>query len=288
MTLNISPKKKLLLFICWFALFFFIAVVFNAIIMMMFGTSTTTSILATIFQDLFVMIAPVAVTLLMVERSPIEYVWLNKSPKPSLIILIFLIVVAQIPAINAMMKLNSLIPLPTWMAENEEVTKKAIDMMFGDYSAIYFIIGIVVVGVLAAFSEEFLFRGFLTRVMSTRFSAHTTIWVIAAIFSFVHFQFAGFVPRMFLGAMFGYLALWSGSLWTAIIAHFANNTLALCAMFLTEKHGYTELNDLGAGVSAIDVTAIVVSVISFVTLTCLYRRVALRSNQGGEDASANG
>ena len=288
MALKISPKKQLLLFFCWLAVFFFITLVVSAVLVMTQGETTTTTLLATICQDLFIFILPVVVTLIMVGRNPLEYVWLNKRTTLGVMLLTIALVVVQFPTMNAIIKLNTLIPLPEWMASNEEITEKAIERMFGDYSSTYFMIGIIVVGFLAAFSEEFLFRGFLTRMLSTRFGAHATIWIVAAIFSFVHFQFAGFVPRMLLGALFGYMALWSGTLWTAILAHFVNNTLAICGMFLTHKNGFSELNDLGAGLSAIDVCAVVISVAVFVVLIHYYRRLALQSNRAYAGDVTNG
>ena len=45
-------------------------------------------------------------------------------------------------------------------------------------------------------------------------------------------QFYGFVPRMLLGVLFGYLLVWSGSLWLPVIAHLLNNGIAVIAVFL--------------------------------------------------------
>ncbi len=58
------------------------------------------------------------------------------------------------------------------------------------------------------------------------------IWVSAILFSALHMQFYGFFPRMLLGAFFGYLLLWSGSLWLPIIAHFVNNCVAVIFYYL--------------------------------------------------------
>jgi membrane protease YdiL (CAAX protease family) len=58
----------------------------------------------------------------------------------------------------------------------------------------------------------------------------TIIWICAAIFSAIHMQFLGFVPRLLLGAYFGYLLIWSGNIWLPIIAHFCNNAIAVLLM----------------------------------------------------------
>ena len=56
-----------------------------------------------------------------------------------------------------------------------------------------------------------------TRVDANTGNLHLSVWISAALFSAIHMQFFGFVPRMLLGALFGYLVAYSGSLWPAIV-----------------------------------------------------------------------
>lgn len=80
------------------------------------------------------------------------------------------------------------------------------------------------VAVLPAVCEEWLFRGTLQPILvRATGNIHIGIWVSAALFSAIHMQFFGFLPRMLLGAGFGYLVVYSGSLWPAILGHFVNN-----------------------------------------------------------------
>jgi hypothetical protein len=55
---------------------------------------------------------------------------------------------------------------------------------------------------------------------------HAAVWITAMLFSLIHVQFYGFLPRMIMGALLGYFVVWSGSLWTSILAHFINNASA--------------------------------------------------------------
>jgi hypothetical protein len=64
---------------------------------------------------------------------------------------------------------------------------------------------------------------------------HVAIWISAFFFSAIHVQFFGFVPRMLLGALFGYLYYWSGNLWVPMFAHFVNNGFAVCMIYLYQK-----------------------------------------------------
>ena len=57
----------------------------------------------------------------------------------------------------------------------------------------------------------------------------------AIVFSAIHFQFYGFVPRFVLGLLLGYLAYVSRSLWPSILLHFINNGTTVVAMFLVQR-----------------------------------------------------
>ena len=83
---------------------------------------------------------------------------------------------------------------------------------------------LVSVAVLPALCEEWLFRGTLQPILARGTgNLHVAIWVSAALFSAIHMQFFGFVPRLLLGALFGYLVAYSGSIWPAVVGHFVNN-----------------------------------------------------------------
>jgi hypothetical protein len=86
---------------------------------------------------------------------------------------------------------------------------------------------------------------------------HAAIWATAVIFSALHLQFFGFVPRMLMGAFFGYLVYWSGSLRLSIFAHALNNSLVVLNYWLYNR-GFltTNLDNLGVGKSGILIAAI--------------------------------
>ena len=57
------------------------------------------------------------------------------------------------------------------------------------------------------------------------------ILVTAFIFSAIHFQFYGFIPRFILGILLGLIYWYSGSLWPAIVAHFAYDAFAVIMIY---------------------------------------------------------
>lgn len=96
-----------------------------------------------------------------------------------------------------------------------------------------FLLGLFVIAVIPAIGEEFVFRGLIQNELwrSSR-NIHAAIWASAFLFSAIHLQFFGFLPRMLLGALFGYLYYWSGNLLVPILAHFFNNGFSLTMIYL--------------------------------------------------------
>ena len=94
---------------------------------------------------------------------------------------------------------------------------------------------LLVIALIPAIGEELTFRGVLQQSLTRRCNPHVAIWLSAFIFSFIHFQFYGFLPRMFLGLILGYMFYYSGSLWTSILMHFINNGTAVVVAYLDYK-----------------------------------------------------
>ena len=83
-----------------------------------------------------------------------------------------------------------------------------------------------------AIGEEMVFRGVLQKKLHFMLqSPHLAIFVSSFIFSAIHMQFFGFLPRFILGIILGYLFYYSKNLWMPIIAHFINNALAVLIMY---------------------------------------------------------
>ena len=103
------------------------------------------------------------------------------------------------------------------------------------------------IAVLPAIGEELIFRGIIQRsINESNKNYHWGVWISAILFSALHMQFYGFIPRLFLGAFFGYLYVWTKTLWAPIFAHFLNNGMAV---LLTYIYGHEtiekEIDQLG-------------------------------------------
>lgn len=106
----------------------------------------------------------------------------------------------------------------------------------------YYLLAMFVIAVVPGIGEELLFRGLLQNALHGWLkNKHVAIWLAAIAFGVLHFQFYGLVPRVLLGALFGYLYAWSGNLWYPIIAHFMNNGFMVTLIYLY-KIGGTSYN----------------------------------------------
>ena len=96
------------------------------------------------------------------------------------------------------------------------------------------IIVIISVALLPAVFEELAFRGALQPLLiRATGKPWVGIAIASVIFSAIHFQFYGFLPRVFLGALFGWFAYRSGSILPGMLAHFVNNALAALTLWYT-------------------------------------------------------
>jgi len=135
---------------------------------------------------------------------------------------------------------NMNIEFPEFLREFEDWARNMEDQMLeltkllSTYNSFgEMLLALVIIAVLPALGEELVFRGLLqTKLHAITKNAHAAIWIAAVIFGAFHMQFYGVVPRILLGALFGYLYFYSGNLWYAILAHFINNGLAVLVAYI--------------------------------------------------------
>lgn len=138
---------------------------------------------------------------------------------------------------NEGMKLGGVFSsLEEWMKSLEEAAQAATERMLNADSIGELLLNLLVIALIPAVGEELTFRGVLQQALTRKMkSPHVAIILSAAIFSFIHFQFYGFLPRMFLGFVLGYMFYITGSLWMSIAMHFVNNGTAVVLYYLNNK-----------------------------------------------------
>lgn len=151
--------------------------------------------------------------------------WLREltlAPPPAVVKLLIGIVVfaATLPFTAYLAQLNASLDLAAWQAEIEGDIASVLAEIITGTSDAEFALVLLAVAVLPALGEEIVFRGLIQPgFVRMTGSAHFGIWLTAVFFGLVHLQFAGILPRVFLGAVLGFLAYRSQRLWVPIVAH---------------------------------------------------------------------
>lgn len=155
-----------------------------------------------------------------------------------LVLLSIAIMLTAIPLINCLVALNGMLCLPESLSGLEQLMQQMEQqaeqllqrfLTYGDGAWWVLLLNIILLAVLPAIGEELTFRGVLQSFFSNR---HVAVWVTAFIFSFIHFQFYGFIPRLLLGAVLGYALVWSGRIGYSMIMHATNNALSVLVFYL--------------------------------------------------------
>ena len=137
-------------------------------------------------------------------------------------------------------QLNRQLPLPDVLILMEQAAAQLTDRLLNTSSVWCLLLNIVIIAGVPALCEEFMFRGWIQRRLAEQMNHHIAIWVTALIFSAVHLQFLGFLPRFLLGAVLGYAYFYTHSLWASVLLHFTNNALAALTAFLVFNNVITE------------------------------------------------
>ena len=146
------------------------------------------------------------------------------------------VMLLSIPLINLLGELNKNVQFPSaiekWMKSSEEEAAKTIKALLSKQTLKDLFINIICIAGLAAVGEELLFRGIVQRLLTKMFKSPWAGIIIAAIlFSALHMQFYGFLPRFVLGILLGLIFWYSGSLWPAIVAHFVYDAFFIIVLY---------------------------------------------------------
>lgn len=188
-------------------------------------------------SEICTFLVPAFLVAFLCSKEPGDYLFIKRFPGIKTALLTFVSVLLLSPAITLTGFLNKsifdsgIIRLPPFLELIEEEAERLTAIFLSDTSLEAILLNLFVIAIIAAVTEEFFFRGALQRIVERWFkSHHVVIWSIAFIFSVVHMQFLGLIPRMLLGAYFGYLLYWSKNIWIPILAHFCNNAVAVIGM----------------------------------------------------------
>lgn len=219
-----------------------------------------------VVQNLVAFVLPAYLTARMLDRRPLQFLALTRCPSWQAVAGVIVIYVIMTPFMNWIVVWNESLTLPSWLAPLEqwlkarEMAAQSLTDQIVDVSSFpAMLLSVVYVGLLTGLSEEMFFRGAMQNIFVRAMrSSHVAVWTAAVVFSLLHFQFYGFVPRVLLGVFFGYACLWSGSLWPAIIGHALNNSSVVVCSYIENVSVGSGLwvSEIGAGSQGFPVLAV--------------------------------
>ncbi|MBS1596666.1 MAG: CPBP family intramembrane metalloprotease [Bacteroidetes bacterium] len=184
------------------------------------------------------------------DPKPLKFAGFKKPDRANFIFLAIIVILFSYLMVGWMSALNQQLvkilfgkSAQAWIEKGESEVNAMLQNILDMHNAKDLLVSLFLVGVMAAIGEELFFRGILQRIFIQIFkNPWLGILVTAAIFSAVHGQFLGFIPRWILGIILGALYWYSGSLWTSIIAHFLFNAIPIVLVYfkradITEQKG---------------------------------------------------
>ncbi len=196
-----------------------------------------------IVNQIGLFIIPSLIFAFLVNRNILKYLKIDIKPLNFSMLAGFLMILLAMPLVGYFTEINEMLNLPeslsgleNWMRESEakamELTEAFLDV--GTVSGLS--VNLLMIAIIPALGEEFMFRGIFLRLFKewTK-NVHLAVIISAVLFSALHLQFYGFLPRMMLGIILGYLFVWSGSIWIPVFVHFTNNAAVVIAYYLANR-----------------------------------------------------
>lgn len=235
-----------------------------------------------VVQSIGLFVVPSLLLAYLFEGKVLAYLALNKNVGIQSIVIGLLAVLAAGPLVGFLGEWNESMKLPeflagfeSWMRSMEDSAAELIERFIRVETVWGLLFNLFMIAVVPAVGEELLFRGVVQKIFTnmTR-NYHLGIWISAFLFSALHMQFFGFLPRMVLGALFGYLLVYSGSMWLPIFAHFLNNALGVLALHAENKGSETmeSVSQYADSMSASAVMAILSLAVSLVLFYFLRKK----------------
>lgn len=168
--------------------------------------------------------------ILMREKWKSYFHWNHLDDK--MMIKFVLLLFVSMPIITATAMALQQLELPDWANQLDNESIEALSQLLEMDNILDLVINLTVIALLPALGEELLFRGIIQKELVKKLvNPHVAIFIASFVFSAIHFQVMGFLPKFFLGLIFGYAYYWTKSLWYPMMLHFINNGLQVVILY---------------------------------------------------------
>jgi len=245
-----------------------------------------------VIQSVGLFVVPPFILALLYHGNISEYLLIDRSAPGVSYLLAAVSLLFIVPFINYLGALNSQMSFPeslsgieNWMRTMEDTAEGMVEKFMKVESISGLLFNIFMIAVIPAIGEELMFRGVIQRILTNLTkNKHWGIWIAAFLFSAMHMQFYGLLPRMALGAMFGYLLVWTGTMWVPILAHFVNNTMGVMGYYLINKGVISkDVEEWGSGTEQLPLVIFSMTIVGFL----LYLIWRIEQNQIKMPANQN-
>lgn len=189
------------------------------------------------FYTIVAFFVPAALFAYLWQPYPTTYLGLKPAPTGLQILIALLAMYGTFPLAGLMGEWNQHFPISPSAREMQALAEKLLTVMLRMPTMKDLFVNLVLVAIIPAIGEELFFRGILQRLIikSTR-KVWLSVFITAILFSAIHGEMLGFLPRVVLGFALGAIYVISGNLWLSILAHILNNGLQIVMLYLFQ-HG---------------------------------------------------
>jgi membrane protease YdiL (CAAX protease family) len=179
-----------------------------------------------------------------IYQNPIHFLQLQSPTKSYNYLFIIFLIILAIPVSSWLMQLNKNLHFPenyqdfeTFLRGDEAFAKLQMETFINANTIPQLLFNVLIVAVIPAITEEIFFRACLQNFIKMCFyNLHVSVIITAIIFSAIHGDYFGFLPRFMFGLVLGYAFAYSGNIWVSIVGHFLNNCITIVAYFIAQKH----------------------------------------------------
>jgi uncharacterized protein len=244
-----------------------------------------------VVSTVIVFFIPAVVTARIASAKPFQRLGFFGGVKINRAVVAVLLMLCAVPLVGFLAEVNKAIPITASM-------KKLFDGLESQYAEqvkliatfktpVDYILALFIIALFPALVEEVFFRGAMQSIFMRWFKIPwLVIFITGLIFSAIHFSWYGFIPRMALGMVLGYIFYYTGNLWYSIIAHFFNNALMITILYwqyLKDKKIDMEVGDSAPWWAGITSAAVVIGLfylLKKITATKVYHdSIASSTNQ---------
>lgn len=194
-------------------------------------------------SSFFVMALPAIIFgLIMNKKDSLGTLGFSRAISGKQFFIIVLMAISGLFIGGTLAELNSMIPISEratqFFQELEKTYNDQVLALANMKNNTDFIISLLVLALIPSIFEEMLFRGALQPVcISLTKNVFAGILITSILFSAIHFSFYGFLTRLFLGLLLGFVYYISKNLWLSISVHFFNNAVAVVQLYALSKAG---------------------------------------------------